>query len=155
MNDKELLKKLISIQSYVDSSRNEKEIADFLVKYLKENLPWLEVETQQVEGDRYNIIAKNSDNPDYVFISHMDTVLPSSKDQLYPFEKDGRIYGLGSTYKTNLSNGGFFEAAIVANAWNCLAISYGPVGTAHTPDEYIEIQSFLNCKSKFKELLKS
>lgn len=364
MNDIQLLKKLISIPSYVDDSTNENEIADFLLSYLTENLPWLKVETQQVEANRYNIIARNSDNPDYVFISHMDTVLPSSRKQLEPVEKDGRVYGLGAgdmksglvaslkaveevgenssvalifdvdeeyyfkgvnklieeysfspklaifpepsdelivngcrgileiefdvigktahagktdqgvnaiegavkiidrlkyvvnstfspeegfnktdinlaslnggrqygndivtqanavpdiarilldirpanknidtdfiissittlgdelnlqvrevkinldyqsyltqkveldkfvpvrgqNFKNDLSNGGFFEAAIVANAWNCPCISFGPSGTAHVSDESVDIKSFIKCKSKFKELLTS
>lgn len=96
MKDFELLKKVVSIPSYVDKTTNEKEFADFLLSYLKENLSWLKVEKQIVEGDRYNIIATSCDNPEYVFVSHMDTVLPSSSDQLTPFEKDGRIYGRGS-----------------------------------------------------------
>ncbi len=92
----ELTQELISIASYVDSDVNESTIADYIVNYLRENIPWLKVEIQKVESRRYNIIAGNNINPKLVFVSHMDTVLTNDSGMLKPRVEAGKIYGLGA-----------------------------------------------------------
>lgn len=98
MEEIELTKQLVGIRSFVDDTQDEALIADFLVSYLQKSLPWLTVTKQPVSKTRYNIIAVNNSKPRFLFISHMDTVLPSGnmKDKLTPQIKLGRLYGLGS-----------------------------------------------------------
>lgn len=106
MNIEALTKHLIQIPSYVDSSVNEKAIADFIVSFLTKNTSLL-VEQQTVEAERYNIVAysetcRNANGKfdvDTLFINHIDTVEPkngSTYDQFLGVEKNGKIYGLGS-----------------------------------------------------------
>ena len=58
-----MLKKLISIPSYVSETNNEKEVGDFVYNYLQQ-FPFLtKIEKQKVEGDRFNIIAKDESKP--------------------------------------------------------------------------------------------
>ncbi len=98
MNLETLLKKTVSIPSYLDNKTNEKKFANFLVNYIIQNLPWLKVKKQQVEKERYNVIARSDENPKLLFVSHMDTVLPigNSKLRLTPEKKDKKLYGLGT-----------------------------------------------------------
>ena len=63
----------------------------------------LEVTTQHVDGDRYNVIGRTGDGPiKLMFCTHMD-VIPALDESLWntpPFEavhKESRIYGRGST----------------------------------------------------------
>jgi acetylornithine deacetylase/succinyl-diaminopimelate desuccinylase-like protein len=63
----------------------------------------LEVTTQHVDGDRYNVIGRTGDGPiKLMFCTHMD-VIPALDESLWntpPFEavhKGSRIYGRGST----------------------------------------------------------
>lgn len=94
----ELLKQLISIPSYVDRNVNEVNLAVFIELYIKKNLPWLVVTRQYIDHKKFNLIASNTDNPDLVFVSHMDTVQPSidANKMLTPKVNDGKIYGLGA-----------------------------------------------------------
>lgn len=95
MNTLRLIKQLVSIPSYVDKDCNEKAVADFLVSYIENNLPWLKIVKQKVSGDRYNILALPNDNSQLLFISHMDTVLPQ-KNKLKYEEKKDKLSGLGA-----------------------------------------------------------
>ena len=63
----------------------------------------LDVATQHVDGNRYNVIGRTGDGPiKLMFCTHMD-VIPALDESLWatpPFEasyKDSRIYGRGST----------------------------------------------------------
>ncbi len=97
--EKDILLKLIAIPSYVDDTCSEKGIGDYIFKLLNDNCPWLTVKRQLVSNNRFNIIAEDfGKKKDLVFISHIDTVLPSgSKEKmLKPEIKDGMIYGLGA-----------------------------------------------------------
>ncbi len=93
-----LTKKLIEIPSYVDNKNNETNLGNFIYQYLKQNLPWLNVEKQIVENNRFNIIALPKGKVNMVFLSHMDTVNPigNIKKQLTPIVKNNKLYGLGS-----------------------------------------------------------
>lgn len=93
-----LTKKLISIPSYVHDKTNEKELADFIYKYLKK-IPFLiKLEKQKMGRGRFNIIAGDGFKPKLLLISHMDTVEPRGWKR-NPFEgtiKGNKLYGLGS-----------------------------------------------------------
>ena len=98
MNVLQLTKKLIKIPSFVDKKNNEKELGEFICNYL-EKFSYLQVEKQKIEGDRFNIIAKDSYPPKLLFACHMDTVEPKigwASDQLSGIVKNNRLYGLGS-----------------------------------------------------------
>ena len=89
----ELLKKLISIQSF---SKEEDKTADAIQA-------WLLSYGISTERDGNNIYAKNKhwadDKPTLLLNSHHDTVKPNqayTKDPFYPHIEDGKLYGLGS-----------------------------------------------------------
>lgn len=99
MDTLRLLKKLISIPSFVDEKNNEKEIGDFIYQYLKQ-IPFLfKIEKQKVEGKRFNVIASDGAKPKLLLIAHMDTVEPRGWKKHNPFKatiEGNRLYGLGS-----------------------------------------------------------
>ncbi len=92
-----LLKQLIAIPSCVDEKNNEGNLADFIKSKLSENKR-LKIIEQIVEGRRRNIIATDGKDPQIVLIGHMDTVPPKEQERspFEPYEKDGKLYGLGS-----------------------------------------------------------
>lgn len=99
MNTLELLKQLISIPSYVDKKNNEKEIGEFIYRYLKESPFLTKIEKQKVEGERFNVIASDGTRPNLLLVAHMDTVEPRGWRKYNPFQgiiKGNRLYGLGS-----------------------------------------------------------
>lgn len=98
MDTFELTKKLIELPSYVSGEQNEQPVADFIWKYVEKNIPWLTLTKQYVGKGRYNILAKKSNTPSVVFISHMDTVLPQGEkeERLRPRVVGDRLYGLGA-----------------------------------------------------------
>jgi acetylornithine deacetylase/succinyl-diaminopimelate desuccinylase-like protein len=99
MNTLELTKELIKIPSFVESEFNENNLAEFIIEYIQENIPWLQIFREPIEGtDRFNVIAYNSTKPKIIFVSHMDTVKPNgdTKLRLKPLEKNGKLFGLGS-----------------------------------------------------------
>jgi len=87
MNLFELTTQLMKIPSV---SGEEHEVGFFLGEYL-ESLGY-EVELQEVEDGRKNVIAWASDNPEIFLSTHMDTVPPF----IPPTESDKKIYGRGS-----------------------------------------------------------
>ncbi len=98
MDAKTLTESLIGVPSFVDENQDEQQLADFICDYFKKKLPDFKIYQQKVEGQRYNVIAYNSDQPKLVFSSHMDTVLATGKlaERLKPETKDGKLYGLGA-----------------------------------------------------------
>ena len=62
MNTLDILKKIVSIPSFVDEDNNERKLLDFIKKYLRENTSYKIIE-QPVEDNRYNIIAYKKKNP--------------------------------------------------------------------------------------------
>lgn len=94
-----LAQRLISIPSYVDNGINEKKIGDFVYQYLSGNCPWLEVQKQQVIGERFNVIVRDDYPTKLLICGHMDTVIPRSGwkfEPTRPFIKDNKLYGLGA-----------------------------------------------------------
>lgn len=99
MNAITLTKKLIAIPSYLGNGVNEKEIGDFIFEYLKKNTD-LEVTKQLVKDGRCNIIAKDKYPTKLLWCGHIDTVQLQNGweiNALEPFEKDGKLYGLGAS----------------------------------------------------------
>lgn len=98
MDTLELTQKLIALPSYVDGKQDEQPVANFIWNYCKKNIPWLALTRQYIGKGRCNIIAKNCNNPSFVFISHMDTVLPqgNAKNRFIPRIVADRLYGLGA-----------------------------------------------------------
>lgn len=93
-----ILKKLISIPSYLNSNTNEKKISDFVYSYLK-SFPYLRVKKQKVSKNRFNIIAETSGTPNLFLAGHLDTVEPKqgwSRDQLNGVIEKNKLYGIGS-----------------------------------------------------------
>ncbi len=92
-----LLKQLIAIPSFVDKENDERVVVDFIKSKLSENKQ-LKVTEQVVEGKRRNLIVLDGDNPQIVLFGHMDTVQPKVQERnpFAPYEKGGRLYGLGS-----------------------------------------------------------
>ena len=83
----ELTKELMKIPS---TSGEEREVGEFLRDYL-DSLGY-EVQLQEVEDGRKNVIAWASDDPSVFLSTHMDTVPPF----IPPTEDDEKIYGRGS-----------------------------------------------------------
>ena len=94
-----LTQELIKIPSHKYIENRESEVADFIYNYCKEN--GLEVEYQQVEGLRRNVIARlkgNGTGKNLIFNGHIDTV-PPYEMAFEPFcaeIKDGYLLGRGS-----------------------------------------------------------
>ncbi|WP_128425464.1 M20 family metallopeptidase [Gudongella oleilytica] len=89
-----LLSDLIGINTY---EGNYTEMIDYLVKRL-EAIDDCKVHIQRISENKTNVIGIFG-KPEIVLNCHMDTVKPSnawSQDPLSMYEKDGRIYGLGS-----------------------------------------------------------
>ncbi len=99
MDTIELLKKLISIPSYVGNGADETEIGGFIYGYLKQ-LPWLDVVKQPVVGNRFNVIAKDNYPTKLLICGHIDTVQPGKGWIKNPFVSrvnKEKIIGLGSS----------------------------------------------------------
>lgn len=94
MNSIEILKELIKIPSWVDSSTNESGIGMWIYKFLKENTK-LKVRKQFLDKKRFNVIATKG-IPNLWLGGHMDTVEISNKQQTtFKIEKN-KIFGRGS-----------------------------------------------------------
>jgi acetylornithine deacetylase/succinyl-diaminopimelate desuccinylase-like protein len=95
----ELTNKLISIPSYVDKKTNEKEVGEFVFRYLKQ-FPFLtNIRKQKVEDGRFNVVASDGFAPKLLLCGHLDTVEPRGWKEQNPFNphlKGNRLYGLGS-----------------------------------------------------------
>lgn len=104
MNTINLIKKLISIPSFVNDKSNEKEIGEYIYNYLKSNTK-LVVKKDFVEEERFNVIAYSKNcikqktiAVDILFCDHIDTVEPKNGwfyNQFKGTRKDNRLFGLG------------------------------------------------------------
>lgn len=90
----DLTKKLISF----DTTKNENTAMQFIENYVKEKYGDKVLCEQQSIGDndRYNLIIKNTDQPDVILAGHVDTVPEFSKDQFAPRIEDNKLYGRGA-----------------------------------------------------------
>lgn len=93
-----LTQELVKIPSHKYVENRESEVAEFIYNYCKEN--GLEVEYQQVEGLRRNVIARlrgNGTGKNLIFNGHIDTV-PPYEMEFEPFcaeIEDGYLLGRG------------------------------------------------------------
>jgi len=94
----DLLKKLISIPSFVDEKNNEKLIAIFIIDFFKKNLPWFSIKKQKIANNRFNLIISDGYRANLIFLCHLDTVKPSGdiKTMLTPKIVNQKVYGLGA-----------------------------------------------------------
>ena len=97
MNTLDILKKIVSIPSFVDEDNNERKLLDFIKKYLRENTSYKIIE-QPVEDNRYNIIAFKKKNPQIALFGHTDTVLPQKQTvgSFKPRIENDKLFGLGA-----------------------------------------------------------
>ena len=104
MNSVEFTKELVKIES-TDPGAFEFEIEKYLKNYLEELKPYgVEILESEVIDDRKNLMglirASKTKLEELVLICHMDTVVVGNDWSEKPFkadEKDGKIYGRGST----------------------------------------------------------
>ena len=100
MTTLQLLKKLISIDS--QGTKGNKEIVDFIASQFPKELCKV-TPIKKGDLDLYNLeikIAGQSSDEPIIFSGHTDTVPISNKwtiDPFGPIEKDGKVYGLGSS----------------------------------------------------------
>lgn len=94
---RELLTNMVNLRSiYPEEGR----LGEYMLGYLESQ--GFKVERQQVEADRYNLLAsKGQGEASILFYGHLDTVplVDESKWQSDPFtltERDGNLYGLGA-----------------------------------------------------------
>lgn len=98
-NTIDLTNQLIAIPSWVGTGYDEREIGEFIYQWLKNNTT-LNVIKQPVADGRFNVIAYDDSPTQLLLAGHIDTVEPRAgwnTDPFTPIEKNGRIYGLGST----------------------------------------------------------
>jgi len=103
METVEILQKLISIPSWVDSKTNEGKIGEWIYNFLKENSE-LKISKQQIGNERFNIIAQKGQKTDILVTGHIDTVQPNSGWTRNPTETKiigDKIYGRGSSDMKN------------------------------------------------------
>ena len=99
INTLNILKKLVSIPSWVDGKTNEREISDWICDFLSKNSK-LKLIKQPVGKGRFNILAFNSKDIDILITGHTDTVQPNSGWTKSPTSSEimgNKIYGLGTT----------------------------------------------------------
>lgn len=96
----DLASRLLSIPSYVSATCDERALGDFIVEYVRNNLPAFRIERSLVDDSgRANIYLLGKKSPRLVFVGHIDTVQPSDGwdgDPLVPTLRNGRLYGLGA-----------------------------------------------------------
>ncbi|HKB88600.1 MAG TPA: M20/M25/M40 family metallo-hydrolase [Patescibacteria group bacterium] len=99
----EILKKLISIPSWVDDKTNEREIGKWIYDFLKKNSN-LTISKQDTGNGRFNIIAKKGREVDILVTGHIDTVQPNSNWSQSPIEPKivgNKLYGRGTSDMKN------------------------------------------------------
>ncbi len=90
----ELIKKLISF----DTTQKENEAMKFIQEYIQKKYRDVVICQQQDIWDhgRYNLIVKNTEDPDIILAWHIDTVPEFSKEQFVSKIEGNRIYGRGA-----------------------------------------------------------
>lgn len=86
-----LTKKLISF----DTTQNETTAMQFIEQYVTERYgDHIICEQQSIHKEnRYNLIIKNTDQPDIILAGHIDTVPVLSKKQFTPKIEGNKLYG--------------------------------------------------------------
>jgi len=109
--EKELLKQLMEIPSYLDKKRgfSERKIAVFIENFFRKNFKNYEISKFIVENRRNNLLIIPK-NPKIIFCCHLDTVFPGKKDHIKLIIKKDKAYGLG----TKDMKGGTVSALLAA-----------------------------------------
>lgn len=121
-----ITKDLIQLES-TDPGTYESKVSDYIKNYLNQ-LPVsvVTVSEEEILPGRKNlmaVIAGPSDNPDLVFLCHMDTVPVGNDWTIPPFdaiERDGQIYGRGAC---DMKSG--LACALTAFAEAALSVAHG------------------------------
>jgi len=99
INTIEILNKLISIPSWVDEKTDEKEVGEWIFKFLKTNSS-LKISKQQTGNGRFNVIAQKGSKVKMLVTGHMDTVQPNAGWSMNPIKAKlvgNKLYGLGAS----------------------------------------------------------
>ena len=75
------------------------------------------------------------------------------KSNLIGFEKLAKNISETVKFRKDLSQGGFYESALVYQAWKVPAISFGPIGIGHSTDEWVDLESIQTTKNIFKRII--
>src|SRR3989338_3204167 len=101
MEEINLLKKLISIPSYVDEDKNadESKLGEYIGNFLASECKWFILSKQKVVNNRFNIIANDGYNPKIIFVCHMDTVKPAGniENNFQARIVGNKLFGLGAS----------------------------------------------------------
>lgn len=89
-----LIMKLISF----DSTQTENKAMEYLQHYVQNIYGDTLIYEQQTIGDkeRYNLIIKNTEQPDIILAWHVDTVPEFSQEQFIPTIYENKLYGRGA-----------------------------------------------------------
>lgn len=130
-NTLDLTKKLVAIDSFVDSSCNEIGIADFVVEYCSKVANW-KVTKQPVISSRYNILISDGYPTRLLYLGHLDTVQPKVLKKSFStrsFITREKLYGLGSAdMKGNI--------AAFLTAWESIGKTRGIATLLYVDEEY-------------------
>jgi len=87
----DLTQKLISF----NTTQIENEAMQYIEDYVRNLYGDQLIYEQQLidDKDRYNLIIKNTDQPDIILAGHVDTVPELSKDQFTPRIEGNKLYG--------------------------------------------------------------
>lgn len=100
MEEVKLLKKFISIPSYVDkdAKTDESKLAEYIWDFLASECKWLRLNSQKVLNNRFNIIANDGYSPKIIFVCHMDTVKPTGniENNFQARIVGNKLFGLGA-----------------------------------------------------------
>ncbi|HUW21714.1 MAG TPA: M20/M25/M40 family metallo-hydrolase [Candidatus Bathyarchaeia archaeon] len=75
------------------------------------------------------------------------------KRTLKEFIKFTRAISKKVKFRKDLGKGGFYESALIYQAWNVPAISFGPTGFGHSVDEWVDTESIRITKNIFRRLI--
>ncbi len=78
-----------------NTTQNENAAMQYIEQYVKEQYGDVLIYEHQAIGDtdRYNLIIKNTDQPDIILAGHVDTVPELSKEQFIPKIEGNKLYG--------------------------------------------------------------